>query len=91
MDSRDPSMTLITDDELIEITGSKLPTKQCSILRENNIAFVKRLDGRPRTTWYNLNNPLDTRHKPPEPEETFPDFSIFDEKTDKKKNRRTRT
>ncbi|AKW15008.1 DUF4224 domain-containing protein [Salmonella enterica] len=78
MDNRDQSMTLITDEEMIEITGAQTPSKQCHILRENGIAFVKRLDGRPRTTWFNLNHPLDTRHPQPEKEE-MPNFAALDD------------
>ncbi|MBI0472216.1 DUF4224 domain-containing protein [Pectobacterium parmentieri] len=73
-------MTLITDEEIIEITGSRYPSIQCKILQEYGVPFVRRRDGRPRTTWYNFNHPLSTRNKQLEPEPRWePDFSCFDE------------
>lgn len=78
MDKRDPDMTLITDEEMLEITGAHFPTKQCQILKEHGIAFVRRLDGRPRTTWFNFNNPLHTRnHIPAEEEKVEPNFDAI--------------
>ncbi|WP_234932231.1 DUF4224 domain-containing protein [Pectobacterium carotovorum] len=79
MEERDPSMTLITDEDMIEITGAHYPSVQCQILRENGIPFVRRRDGRPRTTWYNFNHPLSTRNKQPESEPDIePNFSALD-------------
>lgn len=80
MEKRDPCMTLITDEEMIEITGAHFPSKQCQILREHDIAFVRRMDGRPKTTWYNFNHPLNTRHQPPEEKEKQePNWGVMDE------------
>ena len=42
---------LLTDDELAELTGFTSPKSQRRWLAENNIRFLRRPDGRPRTTW----------------------------------------
>ena len=80
MDKRDPCMTLITDEEMLEITGAQFPSKQCQILKDHGIAFVRRLDGRPRTTWFNFNHPLHSRHHSFEEEileDEEPDFDAI--------------
>ena len=80
MDKRDPCMTLITDEDMLDITGAQFPSKQCQILKEHGIAFVRRLDGRPRTTWFNFNHPLHSRHRPSEEEimeDEEPDFDAI--------------
>ncbi|XBS69897.1 DUF4224 domain-containing protein [Acerihabitans sp. KWT182] len=82
MESQDPSMTLINDEEMIEITGAQYSSRQCQILKDHGIAFVQRLDGRPRTTWYNFNHPLNTRHPQLEPQDkslTEPNWAALDE------------
>ncbi|POE21474.1 hypothetical protein BV923_14830 [Pectobacterium odoriferum] len=98
MEKSDSTMTLITDEEIIEITGSRYPSIQCKILQEYGVPFVRRRDGRPRTTWYNLNHPLSTRNQQFEPAPKWePDFSCFDEPASRakhvqkklKKNRKT--
>lgn len=66
MENRDSSTILITDEEMIEITGAHYPNMQCQILRDHGIPFVRRRDGRPRTTWYNFNHPISSRHQQPE-------------------------
>ncbi|WP_261287833.1 DUF4224 domain-containing protein [Serratia fonticola] len=87
MEIRDQSMTLITEEEMLEITGSHYPSKQCQILLDNGIPFVKRMDGRPRTTWYNLNHPLSTRHPEPEKKTAVePNWAAMDEPTSGRKN-----
>lgn len=52
---------LLTEDDMQELTGYKLPGKQAALLREHDISFVTRPDGRIRTTWYNVNHPLSSR------------------------------
>lgn len=49
---------LLSDDELIEMTGYKYPSKQCEALQRAGISFVKRRDGRPRVTWTHVNAAL---------------------------------
>lgn len=48
---------IVSDDEIEDITGFKSPAKQCQKLTEFGIFFIKRKDGRPRTTWDHFNNP----------------------------------
>ena len=52
---------LLTEEDMQELTGYKLPSKQADCLRDHDIAFVTRADGRIRATWYNVNHPLSSR------------------------------
>ncbi|PHM33289.1 DUF4224 domain-containing protein [Xenorhabdus innexi] len=52
---------IISDADIIELTGYLIPSKQCEALREAGIFFVIRKDGKPRTTWEHFNNPLAQR------------------------------
>ncbi|MEH0874611.1 DUF4224 domain-containing protein [Pectobacterium cacticida] len=49
---------LLSDDELIELTGYKYPSKQCEALARAGISFITRRDGRPSVTWSALNATL---------------------------------
>jgi len=49
---------LLTPDELRELTGAKIPSKQREMLTKNHIPFIVRLDGKPRVTWTAINNRL---------------------------------
>lgn len=49
---------LLSDNDLIEMTGYKYPSKQCEALQRAGISFVKRRDGRPRVTWTHVNAAL---------------------------------
>ncbi|WP_264041214.1 DUF4224 domain-containing protein [Pectobacterium carotovorum] len=46
---------LLTNDELVELTGYKYPSKQCEALRRSGISFIVRKDGKPRVTWSHVN------------------------------------
>ncbi|EPG4139474.1 DUF4224 domain-containing protein [Klebsiella pneumoniae] len=68
---------LLTDDELVELTGYKFPSKQCAALARAGISFVRRRDGRPRVTWTHVNSALaGIRHVAP-PEEEQPNFDAI--------------
>ncbi|MCW0316220.1 hypothetical protein NB724_001371 [Pantoea ananatis] len=54
---------IISDDEIEQLTGYKIPSKQCQCLKEAGIFFMVRRDGRPRTTWQHFNDPLSSRSK----------------------------
>lgn len=45
----------ITDEQMQELTGYQKPSKQCKVLEEAGIFFIKRPDGRPKTTWEHFN------------------------------------
>lgn len=62
---------LLSNEELIELTGAKTKQKQIQVLREANIAYVVRVDGWPKTTWYNVNNPAHLRAVTLEEEPNF--------------------
>lgn len=49
---------LITDIEMRDLTGAKLPAKQCEVLRKNGIRFLVRADNRPSLTWEAYNRQL---------------------------------
>ncbi|NIF20612.1 DUF4224 domain-containing protein [Candidatus Pantoea multigeneris] len=52
---------IISDADMVELTGYKIPSKQCQCLKEAGIFFMERRDGRPRTTWQHFNDPLSQR------------------------------
>ncbi len=41
---------IVSDKDLVELTGYKIPSKQCEALIKAGIFFITRRDGRPRTT-----------------------------------------
>jgi hypothetical protein len=49
---------LLTTDELTELTGAKLPSRQAEILSNNRIGFITRADNKLRTTWDAVNSAL---------------------------------
>jgi hypothetical protein len=62
----------LTDDDLFELTGYKIPSKQAEILCRHNINYVERRDGKLRVTWTQVNKPGD---KPANDDSGFnPDF-----------------
>lgn len=62
---------LLSKDEMAELTGAATKAKQIQVLRDANIAFVTRVDGWPRTTWFNVNNPAHLRAVKLEEEPNF--------------------
>lgn len=66
---------LISSTDMEELTGTKLKNKQIQVLRDANIHFVIGLDGKPRTTWYNVNHPSHLRAIIPEEEQ--PNFGAI--------------
>nr|WP_237388002.1 DUF4224 domain-containing protein [Xenorhabdus sp. Sc-CR9] len=74
----DAKIGIISDADIAELTGFKIPSKQCEILKEAGIFFITRRDGRPRTTWDHFNNPLSQRliNYAPVPQE--PNFGALD-------------
>ncbi len=68
---------IISDADIIALTGYKIPSKQCECLREAGIFFITRRDGRPRTTWHHFNDPLSQR-KARASDEIEPNFGVLD-------------
>lgn len=68
---------LLTDDELIELTGYQFPSKQCAALSRAGISFVKRRDGRPRLTWTHVNAALSGIQHVVAEEEERPNFDAI--------------
>ncbi|MCP2232840.1 DUF4224 domain-containing protein [Erwinia aphidicola] len=53
---------IISDADIQELTGYRIPSKQCECLRSAGVFFITRRDGRPRTTWQHFNDSLSRRH-----------------------------
>lgn len=68
---------LLTDEELIELTGYRFPSKQCDALRRSGISFVRRRDGRPRVTWTHVNAALSGAKSLVVDEEERPNFDAI--------------
>lgn len=64
---------LLSEEEMFSITGAKHSDKQIRVLQDNNIPHIVRHDGKPVTTWYNVNNPAHLRGISTQSDE--PDFS----------------
>ncbi len=48
---------ILTAGELQELTGAIYPSVQAAILDRHGISYIRRRDGKIRTTWYNVNHP----------------------------------
>lgn len=55
--------SIITHEEMVELTGYEKPYKQCEALKNAGIFFMRRSDGYPKTTWAHFNNPLGKRNQ----------------------------
>lgn len=57
---------ILTCEEMRQLTGYKITTKQKQTLERNGIFFIERPDGSVTTTWYHINHPagLHTRNDP---------------------------
>lgn len=69
--------SIIPDDVIAELTGYTTPSKQCESLRKAGVFFIERRDGRPRTTWKHLNDPLALRAKPQTTENNEPNWGAL--------------
>jgi len=65
---------LLTNEELVLLTGTKQPAKQADVLTRNGIYFILRHDRLIKTTWYHVHHPL--QHAPLS--EQGPDFSSLE-------------
>ncbi|WP_263079531.1 DUF4224 domain-containing protein [Endozoicomonas sp. Mp262] len=66
---------MLTEEQIIELTGATLKSKQRQILRSHGIFFVERLDGTVRTTWHHVNHPA---NKPLGNETDTPNFAAME-------------
>lgn len=71
------SNDIISDADIEQITGYKIPSKQCQCLKQAGVFFVVRRDGRPRTTWQHFNDPI-THRKTVMPDAFEPNFGALD-------------
>jgi Domain of unknown function (DUF4224) len=44
-------VTILTADELFQLTGYRIPSRQCRAIAEAGLRYIKRRDGRPAVTW----------------------------------------
>lgn len=58
-------MSLLTPEEMIEVTGAERPSKQIEVLEANRIGYIRRINGHPTTTWEAVNSRLIGRSLPP--------------------------
>lgn len=66
---------IITREEMIELTGTTLKSRQCEALRRAGVFFMERADGHPKTTWGHFLNPIKYRNQQEETvREEEPDF-----------------
>ena len=54
---------IISREEMIELTGTPLKTRQCEARRRAGIFFIERADGHPKTTWGHFTNPIKYRNQ----------------------------
>ena len=67
--------SMLTEEQMKELTKAKTFKGQIQVLRENNILHIVRKDGSPVTTWYNVNHPIHLRNV--EAEDEQPDFDAI--------------
>ncbi|AID91035.1 hypothetical protein AI2828V5_2050 [Klebsiella oxytoca] len=69
---------IITREEMIELTGTTLKSRQCEALRRAGVFFMERADGHPKTTWGHFLNPIKYRNQQDETvREEEPDFGAI--------------
>lgn len=69
---------IITKEEMIELTGTPLKSRQCEALRRAGVFFMERADGHPKTTWGHFLNPIKYRNQQEETvREEEPDFGAI--------------
>lgn len=69
---------IISREEMIELTGTSLKSRQCETLRKAGIFFIQRADGHPKTTWGHFTNPIKYRNLFNEDvQEEEPDFGAI--------------
>ncbi|MDO6466770.1 DUF4224 domain-containing protein [Neptunomonas phycophila] len=52
------SEQILSEADIEELTGSSQPKLQEQILRKSGVWYLKRRDGRLRTTWHHVNHPI---------------------------------
>lgn len=52
---------LLTEEDMVTLTGVSRPDLQARVLAANNIFFIINANRVPRTTWFHVNNPIHLR------------------------------
>ncbi len=68
---------LITHQDIISLTGYEQYAKQCEVLTNHGVFFIRDKNGCPHTTWYNFNHPTHLRFNNDKVHNDEPDFSAF--------------
>ncbi|HBV3844894.1 DUF4224 domain-containing protein [Raoultella ornithinolytica] len=69
---------IITREEMTELTGTPLKSRQCEALRRAGVFFMERADGHPKTTWGHFLNPIKYRNQQEDTvREEEPDFGAI--------------
>ena len=58
-------MKILSELEIIELTGAKRYKKQIKVLRDSGINPIIGIDGKPRITWEMVNNRANESQSPP--------------------------
>lgn len=51
------SSQLLSQEDLVALTGAKQPARQSVVLERHGIYYIKRIDGTITTTWDHVNKP----------------------------------
>ena len=68
---------LMNEAEVERVTGYKSQLKQCQVLTEHGIFFMKDANGQPHVTWYSFNNPTHLRFNQAIAHNDEPDFEAM--------------
>ncbi len=49
---------LLTNEEIISLTGAEKPSKQIQVLERNRISYIGKLNGSPAITWEAVNSAM---------------------------------
>lgn len=68
---------LLTDEEMIEFTGYRKPSKQREVLNRGGVSYVPDREGRPMVTWTHINAVLNGQIIVQVSNEERPDFGAI--------------
>ena len=72
------SEQLMNEAEVERVTGFKAASKQCEVLSNHGIFFVKDRNGTPHVSWHNFNNPVHLRFNQALAHNEEPNFAAMD-------------
>jgi len=69
---------LMSDADVATVTGFSSVSKQCELLADHGIHYVKDRNGCPHVTWYSFNHPAHLRFNNNLAHNEEPDFASMD-------------